>query len=102
MFKKLVEDRCEQVAFRFEGRELMADAGTTVAAALLYAGETHLRTTSRGVLRGPYCMMGACYECLVTVDGVNRQACQIVVQQGMEITRMQNLVGGTAVASAHE
>jgi predicted molibdopterin-dependent oxidoreductase YjgC len=31
-------------------------------------------------------MMGVCFECLVTVDGVgNRQGCQVVVQPGMQV-----------------
>ena len=30
-------------------------------------------------------MMGACYDCLVEIDGVNRQACMVQVAEGMEI-----------------
>ncbi|NKB63567.1 MAG: hypothetical protein GKR95_16110 [Gammaproteobacteria bacterium] len=36
--------------------------------------------------RGPYCMMGVCFECLVEIDGKrNQQACQIEVQPGMSV-----------------
>ena len=31
-------------------------------------------------------MMGVCFECLVTVDGIgNRQGCQVVVQPDMQV-----------------
>lgn len=34
-------------------------------------------------------MMGACFECLVEIDGVpNQQACMTQVQQGMTIRSM--------------
>ncbi len=31
-------------------------------------------------------MMGACYDCLIEIDGVTRQACMLQVTEGMEIT----------------
>jgi aerobic-type carbon monoxide dehydrogenase small subunit (CoxS/CutS family) len=39
-----------------------------------------------GSPRAPYCMMGACFECLVEIDGVpSRQSCLVTVQDGMRI-----------------
>jgi len=39
-----------------------------------------------GAPRAPYCMMGVCFDCLVTIDGVgNRQACLVRVTDGMAI-----------------
>lgn len=36
--------------------------------------------------RGPYCMMGVCFDCLVTIDGTgNQQGCQIRVRPGMRV-----------------
>jgi hypothetical protein len=33
-------------------------------------------------------MMGACFECLMVIDGVaSRQACMVRVRQGMRIER---------------
>ena len=32
-------------------------------------------------------MMGACYDCLVEIDGVNRQACMLQVTEGLQIER---------------
>jgi len=39
-----------------------------------------------GAPRAPYCMMGVCFECLVTIDGVgSRQACLVRVAEGMRV-----------------
>ena len=36
--------------------------------------------------RGPYCLMGVCFDCLVAIDGVgSRQACLVRVREGMRI-----------------
>jgi len=88
MFKKLVSPEGERVVIRFDGREISAIAGENLAATLLQAGEHQWRTTAKGAQRGPYCLMGSCYECLVTIDGVNRQACQLVVKPGLEVSRV--------------
>lgn len=75
--------------FQFEGRPLPARPGDTVAAALLAAGHWRFRTTAvSGAARGPFCMMGVCFDCLVEIDGVaNRQACMIEVRDGMQVRR---------------
>ena len=37
-------------------------------------------------------MMGACFECMVEVDGItNRQACLIPVREGQVVRRMSAL-----------
>ena len=79
----------ETVRFTFEGREVEARAGETIAAALIASGETTTRASVvSGAPRGPFCMMGVCFECLVEIDGVpNRQACMIVAEPGMQVTR---------------
>jgi sarcosine oxidase subunit alpha len=86
MFRRL-RDASEAVAITVDGRPIEARAGETVAAAMLAAGIAHCRTTPvGGVPRAPYCMMGACFDCLVTIDGVgNRQGCMEVVRGGMAI-----------------
>lgn len=73
--------------FRFEGRRVSAPAGSTVAAALLAAGVAVFRTAPvSGAPRAPYCMMGACFDCLVEIDGVpNRQSCLVIASEGMEV-----------------
>ncbi|MBM3570510.1 MAG: (2Fe-2S)-binding protein [Alphaproteobacteria bacterium] len=70
-----------------DGKPIPARAGESVAAALLAAGLSAFRRSPvSGVPRGPYCLMGACYDCLVTIDGQpGRQACQVPVASGMRI-----------------
>jgi predicted molibdopterin-dependent oxidoreductase YjgC len=68
------------------GRETCAYRGETVLAALLAAGYTVLRRDKKGRPRGAFCGMGACYECLVSINGMpNRRSCMIEVEEGMEI-----------------
>ena len=69
----------------WEGRELPARAGESLATALLAAGVQVFRETPvTGAPRGPLCMMGACFDCLVEVDGVqNVQACMTIVRPGL-------------------
>jgi len=59
----------------------------SVAAALLAAGHVACRLSAiSGAPRGPYCLMGVCFDCLVMIDGVaNRQACMIPVRDGMRV-----------------
>ena len=46
-----------------------------MAAAVFAAGFDHTRTSPiSGYRRGPYCMMGVCFECLVEIDGDSQPA----------------------------
>jgi len=75
------------VALMIDGEKVEARVGDTVAAALLVAGLEHCRETPvSGAPRAPYCMMGVCFDCLVTIDGVgNRQSCLVRVGEGMQV-----------------
>ena len=87
MFRRLPDVVGELVPFTIDGRAATARAGDTVAAALLANGVEVCRTTPvSGAPRAPYCMMGVCFECLVTIDGVgNRQGCQVPIEAGMQV-----------------
>ena len=91
MFKRLPEATTEAVhapvRLTLDGEPITARAGDNVAAALLAAGIKSCRTTPvSGAPRAPYCMMGVCFDCLVTVNGVgNRQACMVRVAEGMAV-----------------
>jgi len=77
-----------KVPVRFAGETLMLPEGANLAAALLAAGVTVLRHTPvSGAPRAPYCMMGACFDCLIEVEGTVRQACMMEVAEGLEIAR---------------
>ncbi len=72
-----------------DGAPLSARKGDSIAAALLSHGiHTTRLTPVSGAPRGPYCMMGACFECLAVVDGhPDVQTCLRPVQDGMRIER---------------
>jgi D-hydroxyproline dehydrogenase subunit gamma len=73
----------------FDGSAIPARTGDSVAVALLAAGITTTRTTPiSGAPRGPFCMMGACFDCLAVVDGrANVQTCMTPVRGGMRVER---------------
>ncbi|RVI77368.1 (2Fe-2S)-binding protein [Sinorhizobium meliloti] len=87
MFRR-TDKAAETVAITFDGIPMRVDTEQTVAAALLGQGINTLRRSVVGDRpRGPYCLMGVCFECLVTIDGVqNRQACMTIVRDGMAIS----------------
>jgi predicted molibdopterin-dependent oxidoreductase YjgC len=87
MFRRLPDSSAAEVAIVIDGEPYVARAGDSVAAALLAAGHAAFRTTPvRGVPRGPFCMMGTCFDCLVTIDGrPAQQSCAISVAPGMRI-----------------
>ena len=83
-----LDPEAARVPVRFAGETLMLPDGANLAAALLAAGVTVLRHTPvSGAPRAPYCMMGACFDCLIEVEGTVRQACMMEVAEGLEIAR---------------
>lgn len=77
-----------RVPVRFAGEDLLLPEGANLAAALLAAGVKVFRHTPvSGAPRAPFCMMGACFDCVVEIDGVVRQACMLEVTEGMTIAR---------------
>lgn len=67
------------------GKPVQVAAGTTLAAAMLMAGEP-CRLSVSGEPRAPLCGMGICMECRVTVNGVPHQrGCQLLCTAGMEV-----------------
>jgi D-hydroxyproline dehydrogenase subunit alpha len=75
------------ISFRFDDRAIPALEGETIAAALSAAGIVAFRHTASGAPRGLYCGMGACFDCVVTVDGrVGQRACMTKAIDGMVVT----------------
>src|SRR4051812_11678495 len=82
MWTRLPDDSVAAVEVTIDGAPFSAREGDSVAAALLAAGSTTFRRTFSGAPRAPLCMMGACFECLVTIDGhPRRQACMVLVRR---------------------
>lgn len=86
LFRSL-SDAAPGVGIEFDEVPLTVPCGINVAAALLVSGQLRLRGTAvSGAPRAPYCMMGACFECLVEIDGIpSRQSCLVQVRDGMQI-----------------
>src|SRR5665213_870703 len=69
-----------------DGQDIPARAGETVAAALSAAGIVAFRHTPGGAPRGLHCGMGACFDCIVTIDGrIGQRACLAKVADGMRV-----------------
>jgi predicted molibdopterin-dependent oxidoreductase YjgC len=75
-----------------DGTVVEAPAIWSVADLLLSRGShPYRRTAVSGVPRGPFCMMGTCFDCLVTVNGeVDRQGCLVRLREGMAIRRQED------------
>jgi hypothetical protein len=71
------------------GNTVTAYPGETIAAVLLAEGWRMFRHTAlSGEPRGPFCGMGLCFDCLVTVNGEpNVRACITYAQPGDKIER---------------
>jgi aerobic-type carbon monoxide dehydrogenase small subunit (CoxS/CutS family) len=72
---------------RVDGAEVTAYDGDSVAAVLVRDGRVAWRRTRHGDRpRGLFCGIGACQDCLVTVDGVSGvRACLAPASSGAEI-----------------
>jgi|GEM_PF-1259646 predicted molibdopterin-dependent oxidoreductase YjgC len=76
----------DKLSFTFDGKVVSAYHGDTVAAALLGAGyKCFLENPVLDMNRNPYCMMGSCYDCLVSIGGRNVQSCMVECEQGMVV-----------------
>ena len=75
------------ISFAFDGKPIAALEGETIAAALSAAGIVAFRRTASGAPRGLHCGMGACFDCVVSVDGrIGQRACLTKAADGMVVT----------------
>ena len=83
------------IEFTFDGENINAITGQSVAAALLAANQRALRKTRfNNNDRGVFCGIGVWFDCLVVIDGItNQRACLIEAKPGMKV---QTQVGGDA------
>jgi len=91
MFRMLPDPSTASVRITIDGVQVDAWRGEPLAAVLLRTPPFNARTsTVSGAPRSPYCLMGACFECLAVVDGVSsRRTCMIEVVDGMRVERQQ-------------
>ena len=92
MFEPLIPSTAllERVRIHIDGTPHDVPAHYSVAAAMLAAGSAACRTSAvSGAPRGPFCMMGVCFDCLVEIDGVpNVQGCMTPIADGMQVRAM--------------
>lgn len=79
------------MTFRFDGEPVSARPGQTIAAALLADGRRVLRRTRiAGAPRGMFCGIGACFDCLVVVNGhPGVRACLVEPAEGDDVRLQQ-------------
>ena len=89
MFNRLPNIIRKPITFYFDNEPIEALEGDTIASALLSAGVVDFRKSALSdKKRGPYCLMGTCFECLLEVDGVTQQqTCLIEVKNNMRVCR---------------
>ena len=76
------------VLLTINGKSIAVPAGCSVAAALRLADFAGLGVSRRSVTgepRAPFCGMGICQECRVSIDGARRLACQTRCSAGMQV-----------------
>lgn len=80
-------ERGSEITFELDGKPCVAYEGETIATAMLAAGMRSFRLSPK--LHQPrsfFCGTGACFDCLVTVNGVpNVRSCMMGVEAGMRV-----------------
>lgn len=75
----------ELMALKVNGTTVTVPAGATVGVAVMIAGQP-CRTSVAGKPRGPFCGMGICFECRVSINGMPHcRSCQILCEPGMDV-----------------
>ena len=74
-------------AILVDGRAVPIRDGDSLASAILAAGiKVTRRTLASGAPRGPWCMMGACFDCAAIVDGrAGTRTCMIPARDGTRV-----------------
>jgi hypothetical protein len=79
-----------------DGEPVPARFGQTIAAALIASGRLSWRTTRvRGEPRGLFCGIGACFDCLVTLNGQpSTRACLVTARPGDAVSSARGVERG--------
>lgn len=77
------------IRLTLDGARIEGQQGDTLLTALLAGGAGHLRESEFGDgPRAGFCLMGACQDCWVVVEGMGRvRACVTLAQDGMKVRR---------------
>lgn len=85
-----MNERQHTLTLSIDGEPHQVPVGISVAAALSLCGADRCRLSVSHRPRAPFCGMGVCQECRVTINGLRRLACQTLCQSGMRIERSDN------------
>lgn len=77
----------QRITVTLNSRPVDTEQGRSVGAVLMGEGIKAWRTTrNEGKPRGLFCGIGACYDCLITIDGQpNQRACMVQARDSMNI-----------------
>ncbi len=84
-FVRVAETAREAVTLTVDGAPVAALAGDTVLTALRLAGLPLRHSEFGDGARAGFCLMGACQDCWLLVDGRRARACQTPVAPGMAV-----------------
>ncbi|MDP2173184.1 MAG: FAD-dependent oxidoreductase [Candidatus Cloacimonadaceae bacterium] len=81
-----------EIAFRFNGEELIAKKGEMISSALIANGISVFGHHHKdGSAQGIFCANGQCAKCTVIADGIPIKSCMTEVQSGMEVRSADGL-----------
>ena len=90
-------DTADAIIVVVDGTSVEAIAGETVAGILLRTPPHTARiAVVGGGPRAPYCLAGACFDCVALVDGHAVQTCLVGARDGMTIQRQLSRPSVTA------
>lgn len=87
--QRLAETNRPAVSFTLDGAPVAALEGDSLLTAILAQDGGYLRASEFGDgLRAGFCLMGACQDCWVSIEGGGRvRACTTPISEGMRIFR---------------
>lgn len=87
-FVRVGETARATVTIRVDGQPITALAGDTLLTALLVSGRKLREAEFDGGPRAGFCLMGACQDCWVLLEGRGRRrACTTLVVEGLSVRR---------------
>lgn len=89
MFRKVETSSAPAVIIIVDGVAVEASAGDSVAAVLLHLPPPAVAAGWQpGDGRGPFCLIGTCFECRMEIDGIpDVRACLVRVRAGLTVRR---------------
>jgi len=82
---RLIDAERARLTFSLDGAPATAREGDTILTAVLTARRYLAESAGGEGTRAGFCLMGACQECWVAVDGTRARACSALVTAGMSV-----------------